>query len=138
MRFNLKTFNIQHSTANAQRLPGPHLLEGSTLKVEGSMFGGPRRCSQQGVALIITVIMLSVITFLAVAFLALSGREKGAVKTSTDQTTAREAATAALERAKAELLAGILASGNLANFDLLVSTNYVNHLGFQTAGVGVS
>jgi hypothetical protein len=31
-------------------------------------------------ALIITVIMLSVITFLAVAFLALSGREKGAMR----------------------------------------------------------
>ena len=29
-----------------------------------------------------------------------------------------------MDRAKAELLAGILASGNLANFDLLVSTNY--------------
>ncbi len=99
------------------------------------MFGRSRRRSQRGVALIITVIMLSVITFLAVAFLALSGREKGAVKVNTDQTTAREAAISGLERAKAELLANILVSGNLANFDLLVSTNYINWNGFDTASL---
>lgn len=92
-------------------------------------------CSRSGVALIITVIMLSVITFLAVAFLALSGREKGAVKTSTDQTTARLAADTAMARAQAEMLAGILATTNFANFDLLVSTNYFNGNGFDTASI---
>ena len=38
------------------------------------------RAFQSGVALIVTVIMISVITFLTVAFLALSGREKNSVK----------------------------------------------------------
>jgi hypothetical protein len=91
--------------------------------------------SRSGVALIITVIMLSVITFLAVAFLALSGREKGAVKTATDQTTARLAVDTAMVRAQADLLAGILASGNLANYDLLVSTNFIRWQGFDTSAV---
>lgn len=95
---------------------------------------GPRPTSRSAVALIITVIMLSVITFLAVAFLALSSREKGSVKISTDQTSARLAADAALVRAQNELLAGILAERSLANFDLLASTNYVSPGGF-TNGV---
>lgn len=97
-----------------------------------------RHASRSGVALIVTVIMLSVITFLAVAFLALSGREKGAVKTATDQTTARLAADTALVRAQAELLAGILATRNPANFDLLVSTNFQNWNGYDTSqAIGV-
>jgi hypothetical protein len=89
----------------------------------------PSRAS--GVALVITIVMLSVITFLTVAFLALMGREKGAVKTSIDQTTARLAAEAALTRATSELLASIMATTNIASFDLLVSTNYINHFGFD-------
>jgi len=136
MRFHLKIPSLQRPTPNAQRVSGARTLGGSTLNVECSLLGGGSRRSQRGVALIITVIMLSVITFLAVAFLALSGREKGAVKTATDQTTAREAANTAMVRAQGELLAGILASGNLANYDLLVSTNYINDLGYQTSGVG--
>lgn len=90
---------------------------------------------RSGVALIVTVIMLSVITFLAVAFLALMGREKGSVKIATDQTVGRLASDTALERAKAELLATILATTNLANFDLLVSTNFVNWNGFDPGAV---
>lgn len=90
---------------------------------------------QSGVALIVTVIMLSVITFLTVAFLALMGREKGSVKTASDQTIARLASDTARERAQAELLATILATTNLANFDLLVSTNFVNWNGFDPAAV---
>ncbi len=89
--------------------------------------------AQRGVALIVTIIMLSVITFLAVAFLALMGREKGSVKIATDQTIARLASDTARERAQAELLATILATTNLANFDLLVSTNFVRWEGFDSA-----
>ncbi len=109
------------------------------LPVSASRSGGGVRGAQRGVALIITVIMLSVITFLAVAFLALSGREKGSVKTTTDQTTSREAANAALARAESDLLAGILASGSTENYGLMVSTNYENRLGYnsgvQTIGI---
>jgi hypothetical protein len=86
---------------------------------------------QSGVALVVTIIMISVITFLTIAFLALSGREKGATKTATDQVNARLAADQAMERAKVELLAGILASRNPNNFDFLVSTNFINWSGFD-------
>ena len=88
-----------------------------------------------GVALVVTLIMLAVITFMTVTFLSLSTREKGAVTTATDQTIARLAAEAALERAKAELLAGILSSTNSANYGLLVSTNFVNRDGFDPSSV---
>src|SRR6266850_7285787 len=89
----------------------------------------PRR---QGVALVITLIMLSVITFMAITFLALSRRERGAVETMTDQLTARNAADTAKEMVQAELLAAILSTTNPYNFDLLVSTNFINGLGYQT------
>lgn len=94
------------------------------------------RPTRSGVALVITIVMLAVITFLTVAFLALMGREKGAVKTNIDQTTARLAAETGLERAKAELLASIMATTNIASFDLLVSTNYIRYDGFDAAAQG--
>ena len=87
--------------------------------------------SRKGVALVVTVIMLSVITFLAVAFLVLTRREKGAVTTSADQARARLAAEAALHRAQTELLAPIVAFTNAALYDLRVSTNYINSFGFN-------
>jgi hypothetical protein len=86
--------------------------------------------SESGVALIVTVIMISVITFLTVAFLALSGRERNSVKTSTAQTTARLAADEATVRAQTEILAAIIATTNITSFDLLVSTNYIYNPGF--------
>jgi len=75
--------------------------------------------------------MLAVITFLAIAFLVLTRREKGAVATTTDQLIARNAADIATERALAELLAPILAWTNEFNYDLRVSTNFLNRLGFH-------
>lgn len=91
----------------------------------------PRPSPQSGVALIVTIIMLAVITFLAVAFLALSSREKGSVKTATNQMTAKQGAEAGLERLKVELVAGMLATTNPANFGFQVSTNYINYSGFD-------
>jgi hypothetical protein len=98
-------------------------------------FPRSQAASRSGVALIVTIIMISVITFLTVAFLALSGREKNSVKTATNQTTARLGADHALERAKNEVLTGILVTRNSSAFDLLVSTNYINRLGFDAAAV---
>lgn len=94
-----------------------------------------RSADRSGVALIVTIIMISVITFLTVAFLALSGREKGSVKTATNQATARLAADQALERAKVEMLAGIMATRNFAAFDLSIATNYINYDGFDPSAV---
>jgi hypothetical protein len=91
--------------------------------------GGPPR-REGGVALVITLILLSVVTFLAVAFLFLSRRERGAVTTSVDQTTSRLAAEAAVEHAKATVLAPIIATTNGFSYDLTVSRNFINPLGF--------
>ena len=84
--------------------------------------------SQKGVALIITLILLGVVTFMAIAFLALSRRERGAVTTVTDTASARLAADAALASAEAQIVANALATTNPCNFGLLVSTNYINGL----------
>jgi hypothetical protein len=91
--------------------------------------------SDSGIALVITLIMLSVITFMAVTFLVLARGHKGSVTTATDQTLARLAADSALERAQAELLAPMLASSNEFDFDILVSTNYLS-FGFTNSGPG--
>ncbi|MCO5051087.1 MAG: hypothetical protein M9920_02140 [Verrucomicrobiae bacterium] len=94
-----------------------------------------RRAKQRGVALVVTIVLLSIITFLAVVFLALTGRESGAVKVSVNQSAARQAAEAGFERAKAQLLARILATTNASDFGLLVSTNFINRSGFDSAAV---
>ena len=89
--------------------------------------------SQRGVALIITLILLAVVTVMAVAFLASSQRERGAVTTTTDTAGARLAADAALAQAEAQIMANTLATTNPYNFGLVVSTNYINPNGFDPA-----
>ncbi|HEU0008217.1 MAG TPA: hypothetical protein VFT34_00215 [Verrucomicrobiae bacterium] len=73
--------------------------------------GAPSRfgAGQRGVALVVTLILLVVITTLAVAFLALSHRETIAVSGSGSTLVTEYAADAALERAKAQSLAQIAA-----------------------------
>jgi hypothetical protein len=66
-----------------------------------------KRHSEKGMALVITLMMLAIVTFMAVVFLSLSRRERGNVKISEDQATARSMADAALERSKADLTAGM-------------------------------
>ncbi|MGN6641547.1 MAG: hypothetical protein ACTHKU_00950, partial [Verrucomicrobiota bacterium] len=90
------------------------------------------RSSRRGIALVITLIMLAVITFMTVTFLVLSQRQRGAVTTSTDQLMSKQASETGLERAKLELLAPMLAFTNDQNYDFLVSTNYINPHGFQS------
>ena len=90
---------------------------------------------QKGVALIITLILLSVVTFMAITFLALSRRERSAVATVTDTASARLAADAALASAEAQVIANVLSTTNPYNFSLLVSTNYINPVGFTNGGL---
>ena len=85
-----------------------------------------KRNSQQGVALVITLILLSVITFMAVTFLVVSRREGEQVNTLSQQSNAKYAAAAAVDRAQAQIMAQMIASNNPYNFSLLVSTNYIN------------
>jgi hypothetical protein len=88
-------------------------------------------------ALVITLILLSVTLVMAVAFLAVARRGRNAASTSTDTTTARLAAEAALAAAEAQIAANILTTTNPYNFGLVVSTNYINVGGFA-AGVANS
>jgi len=81
--------------------------------------------SQSGVALVITLILLSVTLVMALAFLAISGRERGSVTTQTDTATTRLAADAGLAAAEAQIAANILSTTNPYSFGLLVSTNYL-------------
>ena len=81
---------------------------------------------REGVALVITLIMLSIITFMAVTFLVLSQRERSSVNTATDQKMARDASDAGFARVSAELLTHIMLHTNLQDFNLLASTNYIN------------
>ena len=74
--------------------------------------------------------MLAVITFMAVTFLVLSHRQRDAVTTSTEQAAALRAAETGAQRALVEAMAPIKASSNQFNFDLRVSTNYINPYGF--------
>ncbi len=118
---------------NAKTHPAPP--EGRVTRVpkfSEKIFGARvTRPSERGVALVITLILLSVITFLAIAFLALSRRERGSVTTTTHMTEAKFAADGALDRAKAEIISTILAFTNEFAFGLAVSTNYVNANGFN-------
>src|ERR1035441_2071136 len=56
--------------------------------------------TQRGVALVITLVLLSIITFMAVTFLVVSRSQHGSVATETDLAIARLAADSATERAK--------------------------------------
>jgi hypothetical protein len=87
---------------------------------------------ERGFALVITLILLSVTLIMAVAFLAISRRERGSVTTSTDTATARLAADAALANAEAQIISSVLATTNPYINNLLVSTNYINAYGFVT------
>lgn len=64
-----------------------------------------KRHSEKGMALVITLMMLAIVTFMAVVFLALSRRERGNVKLQEDQMTARYAADNALAHAQANIIA---------------------------------
>jgi len=86
--------------------------------------------AERGVALVITLILLAVTLVMAVAFLAISRRERGSVVTETGTVTARLAADSGLANAEAQILATVLQTTNPYNFGLLVSTNYINAKGF--------
>jgi hypothetical protein len=107
-------------------------LKPETLNLKPSTFNfqPSTRRRERGVALIITLILLSVTLVMAVAFLAISRRERGSVATESDATTAKFAADSALAHAEARMVAQILVTTNPYVQPLLVSTNYYNANGF--------
>ncbi len=88
-------------------------------------------------ALIVTLIMLAVITFMAVTFLVLSQRQRNSVATSIDQSLAQSMTEMGAQRALAESLATVKATTNQFNYDLRVSTNYIDRYGFLTGPAGL-
>src|SRR5688572_8452871 len=66
------------------------------------------RRNQSGVALVVTLIMLSVITIIAVAFLALSQRERASLSQTLTGTEAELMSSTGLERAKSHVLAEVM------------------------------
>ncbi|MGA2555452.1 MAG: hypothetical protein ABSG04_04185, partial [Verrucomicrobiota bacterium] len=84
----------------------------------------------RGIALVITLLMLSVITFLAVALLVLSRTHRDSVTTTTDEETAKAMSEAAVARAQTEMIAHIMAHHDLFNYDYTVSHNAINPGGF--------
>jgi len=83
--------------------------------------------------------MLSVVTLMAVAFLAVSRRERATVTTSSDRLDAKALAEMALQRAEAEVVSRSeeFAGLNSLNFDLLVSRNFINPAGFRVGNANV-
>src|SRR5436305_1222854 len=70
-----------------------------------SQISDRRSGRRRGVALVVTLIMLSVITVVAVTFLAMSRRERSSVTQTLNSTDAKTMADAALERAKGQIMA---------------------------------
>jgi len=89
------------------------------------------RQSERGMALVITLIMLSVTLIMAIAFLAISRRERVSVASSNDSTVARFGNDTGLAAAESQILANILTTNTaLYDYTLLVSTNYINPYGY--------
>jgi hypothetical protein len=87
--------------------------------------------SEHGIALVITLLMLSVITFLAVAFLAMSRRDRAQVTATLDSDSSRNMSDTAFNRAQAEIIAQMLAHGDALSYDYMASHNYISPYGFN-------
>jgi hypothetical protein len=152
---DLRIANCELRFTTARQEPRPTRLRFATTRQAGGAAAPPYQISgtrgtrpsenrrgERGIALIITLIMLSVTLIMALAFLAVSRRERASVTTSTDAANSRLAADAALASAEAQIVADISAGGvnsagspaaNPFNFGLLVSTNYTYPGGFSIA-----
>ena len=94
---------------------------------------------EKGVALVITLILLSLLMIMAVTFVALSRRERAVAATTVDQTMARQALESGLDHACARVLyqirqmASQVTNGVLRSLvpEFFVSTNYINYRGFD-------
>ena len=80
--------------------------------------------AERGVALIITLIFLAIITFMAVTFLVLSRHASEAVTTVTQQAISQQAAQSAVEQAEANIVATMTAKGEGFSFGPMISQNY--------------
>ena len=89
----------------------------------------------RGIALVITLLMLSAITFLAVAFLVLTRTQRDSASVTLDVNTAQEMSWAAFARAQSQIIVRMMAHGDLFNFEYMTSHNLISPGGF-TNGLG--
>ena len=82
------------------------------------------RNSQRGVALVITLLMLAIITLITVVFLATAKRDSSATNQALALTDAEQSAEAALRRAIADMVSQVMARGDLTGYELTVSRNF--------------
>ncbi len=87
---------------------------------------------ESAVALVITLLMLSVITFLAIAFLAMTNRDRNAVTATVDVANARAMSDAALARAQTEIIGQMMGQSDILSYDYLASHNFINPFGFTS------
>ena len=92
-----------------------------------------KRHSEKGMALIITLMMLAVVTFMAVVFLSLSRRERVNVKISEEQDMARSMAESGLSRAQGEIIARM----NNASETWLTNSPLTSAAGFGNGQLGL-
>ncbi len=130
MKIPIKNSNLR--MADGKNSPKVGVAMRCARAANPSLFAIRNSQFERGVALVVTLILLSVTLVMAVAFLALARRGRNAATTATDTTTARLAAEAALSAAEAQIAANLYAlnTTNPYNFGLVVSTNYINWNGF--------
>ena len=106
--------------------------EGAQARVPDSAIHDPQSAIHRssGIALVITLLMLSVIAFLAVAFLVLTRTRRDSVTSTLDMESARAMSEAAQARAQSEIVAHLMAHHDLFNFDYMASHNFINPAGF--------
>ncbi len=97
-----------------------------------------QRSTESGVALVITLILLAVITFMAATFLVVTRGEHNNVQADTDDMMGQLALEAAMQDAQAQMLASIEATLNPYAPAFTVSTNYISSVGFIKSGLGYS
>jgi hypothetical protein len=130
---NLKT-PIQSQASAAANKDGLAEKEHIDRK-ENKPFSGKR---ENAVALVITLLMLSVITFLAIAFLSMTKRDRSAVTATLDVDTARTMSDAALARAQTEIIAQMMAQTDILSYNYTASHNYVTPPGLFSTGDAVT
>jgi hypothetical protein len=133
---NLKThIQTQPGPAATKGIAGHRLTQMSTEKPDSanlcsSVFICGRK--ESAVALVITLLMLAVITFLAIAFLSMTNRDRKAVTATLDVDTARSMSDAALARAQTEIIARMMAQTDVLSYDYTASHNYISASNFAT------
>src|SRR6187549_2940776 len=77
--------------------------------------------SERGVALILTLIMLAIITIVTVVFLATTSRNRASTTIRVDQTAAELGTETALQHAQGKIIERVMRETNLLAFDFFVS-----------------